>query len=235
MTPPRDGAVPPSAGRALAGTALLAACWWGLRSPAVQRADVRLGDTLRAAGAPWPRLDRVVVATTDLGSLYAVLSAGAVLAAAGRREPAADVVGAGLAAWAVSQASKTAVHRARPFERDGTRRLVAPPTGSSFPSGHAAVATAWSLAVAPHARRPRPARWLLAAVGGYVAASRVHVGVHYPSDVAGGAGMGLLVAAAWRGRVAAGGRRLVAGAGRAAAAGVGASLAPARACVVNDR
>jgi membrane-associated phospholipid phosphatase len=32
----------------------------------------------------------------------------------------------------------------------------------------------------------------------FVAASRVYVGVHYPSDVMGGVGIGLLLASGWR-------------------------------------
>lgn len=198
----RGGGLGRAVAQAGAGAALVGAAWGSLRSPAVQRADVRLGDWLRNTGdgAASSRLDRAVVATTDLGSVYAVLAIGGVLAATGRRGPAADVVGVGLAAWALSEAAKTGVNRVRPYEGDGVRRLVAPPAGSSFPSGHATVATAWSTLAARRAA-PRSARWSLRLVGAYVAASRVYAGVHYPTDVVGGAGIGLMLSAAWPGPV----------------------------------
>jgi undecaprenyl-diphosphatase len=44
----------------------------------------------------------------------------------------------------------------------------------------------------------RTVRLLAGGLAVFVAASRVYVGVHYPSDVLGGAGMGLLLARAWR-------------------------------------
>ncbi len=184
--------------RAALGAALLGGTWWSLRSPAVQRVDVRLGDLLR--GRDEARGDPAVVATTDLGSVYAVLALGAVVAASGRRTLAASLVGVGLSAWGLSETAKTRVNRTRPYERDGTRRLVAPPAGSSFPSGHATVATAWSTVAAGHAA-PRSARALLPLVGAYVAASRVYVGVHYPTDVLGGVGIGLMLSAVWDGLV----------------------------------
>lgn len=207
MTPRRPGkarplrravARPARLVQAAAGAALAGAAWWSLRSPAVQRADVRLGDALRGETAA--RGDPAVVATTDLGSVYAVLAIGGVLAARGRRALAADIVGVGLAAWGLSETVKTGVNRVRPYDRDGTRRLIAPPAGSSFPSGHATVATAWSVVAARHAR-PGAARGLLPLVGAYVAASRVYVGVHYPTDVIGGVGLGLVLSAAWHGLV----------------------------------
>lgn len=196
--PPWREFVPPARllGRAALGAALLGGAWWSLRSPVVQRADVRLGGLLRDRDEA--RGDPAVVATTDLGSVYAVLALGAVVAASGRRALAASLVGVGLSAWGLSETAKTRVNRARPYERDGTRRLVAPPAGSSFPSGHATVATAWSTVAAGHAA-PRSARILLPLVGAYVAASRVYVGVHYPTDVIGGVGIGLMLSAAWDG------------------------------------
>ncbi len=196
-----------AAWRAAAGAGLLVAGWSAIASPRIARVDLAAGQTLREAGGP--AVDRAVVATTDLGSVYATLSAAATLALLGRRRDAADVAGVGLSAWACSEATKRLFDRRRPYEADGTRRLLRPPTGSSFPSGHATVATAVGLTLARDA--PHPAgRAILAAIGPQVAASRVYAGVHYPSDVLGGAGLGTLLATAWRGPLGGLGRWVVA-------------------------
>lgn len=192
----------------LLGAGLAAGSWLGLRYPGVQRWDVRVGDAVRLSGSG--ALDRAVIGTTDLGSMYAVVGMAAALAASGRRRLAADVLGVGTLAWAVAQASKTTVRRQRPFELDGVRRLVRPPTGSSFPSGHAAVAAAVTSVIAGRAR-PGAAGPVLRAAAGYVALSRVYVGVHYPTDVVGGAGLGLVLGGLWRGPVATVGRETVRG------------------------
>lgn len=189
------------------GAGLAAGSWLALRQPAVQRLDVRMGNAVRRFGSP--ALDRAVSATTDLGSMYAVVGVATALAVSGRRRLATDVLGVGTLAWVGAQASKTGVGRQRPYDADGVRRLVAPPTGSSFPSGHAAVAVAVLSVVAEQAR-PRAAL-LVRAASAYVPVSRVFVGVHYPTDVIGGAGMGLVLAGLWRGPVAAVGRRAVMG------------------------
>ncbi|MEP7116359.1 MAG: phosphatase PAP2 family protein [Acidobacteriota bacterium] len=69
---------------------------------------------------------------------------------------------------------------------------VQPHTSASFPSGHAATAVAGAMAgalIVPAATWPL---WALAALVSY---SRIYVGVHYPSDVIGGALLG--AACAW--------------------------------------
>lgn len=192
---------------------LLTGSWSALRHRDVQRADVWVGDLLRRAG--FPALDRAVAYTTDLGSLYAVSGMSAVLAGARRPQLSADVLAIGATAWVLAQGAKRGVLRARPYEADGVRRLVRPPAGSSFPSGHAAVAMAVLELVAGRSSAALAAPALRAA-GGYVAASRVYVGVHYPTDVIGGAGLGLLLGAVWRGPIATAGRRLVSLAGATA-------------------
>lgn len=185
--------------RAAAGTAILGVTWHALRYPIVQRGDVRVGDTVRRFGTP--AMDAAVTYTTDLGSVYSVLGVATTLAATGRPRHAVDVLGVGMAAWNVAQLSKTRVRRQRPYEQDGVRRLIRKPTGSSFPSGHSAVGVAMFTMLADSARGSLSRR-LLQAFGAYVAFSRVYVGVHYPTDVLGGAGMGLAIGALWRGPVA---------------------------------
>lgn len=78
------------------------------------------------------------------------------------------------------------------------RRLSDPPTSSSFPSGHAGSAAAFTTAVVMEHPRAAVVVAPLAAAVGY---SRVHTGVHWPSDVlcgvAIGAGMALVTKRWW--------------------------------------
>ncbi len=162
-----------------------------MRLPAFDRV---VGTLVR--GRPSPKVERFVIGTTDLGSMYMVLAASGVTWAAGHREVATDVMTAGSAAWLLAQALKSTVDRPRPYEMDGVRRIIRPPTGTSFPSGHAAVATAVMSVMSDHLDGRR--RAALAATGAWVPITRIYAGVHYPSDVMAGAGMGLLLAAAVR-------------------------------------
>ncbi|SHF05349.1 bifunctional phosphatase PAP2/diacylglycerol kinase family protein [Streptoalloteichus hindustanus] len=75
------------------------------------------------------------------------------------------------------------------------RRLADRPRSSSFPSGHAASAAAFATAVAMESPA---AGAVVAPLAAAVAYSRVHTGVHWPSDVAGGALLGTAVAVATR-------------------------------------
>ncbi|UNQ42080.1 phosphatase PAP2 family protein [Prescottella equi] len=75
------------------------------------------------------------------------------------------------------------------------RRGLPAPRSSSFPSGHSASAAAFATAVALE----YPAAGVaLAPLAAAVAYSRVHTGVHWPSDIAVGAGFGAAVALATR-------------------------------------
>jgi diacylglycerol kinase family enzyme/membrane-associated phospholipid phosphatase len=73
------------------------------------------------------------------------------------------------------------------------RRLRQPPTSSSFPSGHAASAAAFTTALAVESPTTAVALLPLACA---VAYSRVHTGVHWPSDVGAGTVLGIGVALA---------------------------------------
>ncbi len=84
--------------------------------------------------------------------------------------------------------------RLRPCQRPGGPPQRAPiPDLGSFPSGHTLHATLSAVAAAAFLPALAP---LVALVALLVAASRVILGVHYPSDVAAGAALGGLLGAA---------------------------------------
>jgi undecaprenyl-diphosphatase len=132
--------------------------------------------------------DRAIGVWTDLGSVYGLT--GVVAALLLRRRPAlaADVAVAGGTAWVVAQAAKRTVDRRRPYQVGLSPRLVAEPAGSSWPSGHTAVAAAIATALAPALGPVGSAAAPLVVAS--VAASRLWVGVHWCSDVVAGAAVG---------------------------------------------
>jgi membrane-associated phospholipid phosphatase len=143
--------------------------------------------------------DRVFAGLTDLGSMYAAGAAAGALAALGRPRPAARALAAAGLTWLLGQGVKEAVERPRPYDADpgGTRAMIAPPMGTSWPSSHPAVFAAFATVAGRELGAGRAARVTLAGVGLAVAASRVYLGVHYPSDVVSGFLMGRAVAAMW--------------------------------------
>jgi membrane-associated phospholipid phosphatase len=144
-----------------------------------------------------PRLDLTIGAVTDLGSVYGLAGIAGTLAGGGRRRAALDAAVAGSLAWAVAQALKPTLDRPRPYQVDAAERLVAVPAGSSWPSGHSAVAAATATSLSPHLGAT--ARLLSAAFVGTVAVSRLYVGVHHFTDVAAGVAVGHLCARSVRG------------------------------------
>jgi membrane-associated phospholipid phosphatase len=106
----------------------------------------------------------------------------------GRRvRPPVAVVAAGLVTAQTVNVLKELASRPRP---SGVRVREAA-DGFGFPSGHSAMA--WTLAVVIATQLPPRWRWVPYAVAATVAVTRMHVGVHYPLDVVGGALWGLAV------------------------------------------
>jgi diacylglycerol kinase family enzyme/membrane-associated phospholipid phosphatase len=97
----------------------------------------------------------------------------------------------------VNQGVKRVVRRPRPSLRHvpAVRRLPVQPLTTSFPSGHAASAGAFTAGVAAELPEITP---VIASLAAAVAYSRVYVGVHYPADVAVGVGTGVGMAFATR-------------------------------------
>lgn len=128
----------------------------------------------------------------QLGNVLVVPAAALVAAALRRWRLAVGLLLAGAGTYLAAKGIKDVVVRGRP---DGLLTDVvvrgAAAQGRGFLSGHAAVAvTVLTVAWPWLGRRARIAGVVLAAA---VCLARVHVGAHLPLDVAGGAGLGLLV------------------------------------------
>lgn len=178
----------------LLAVAAIAGSWVAVRRGGASRLDDPVRDRLERAHGP--AVDEFVAGVTDLGSVFGLAGVTTALLVTGRTRAAADVGVSGLLAWTAAQGVKPALERARPYEEGRARRLVSEPAGSSWPSGHAAVAAAMAGALSD---RMRPsARWATRLAVLAVGVSRVHVGVHHGTDVIAGWGIGTLCARVWR-------------------------------------
>ncbi len=140
-------------------------------------------------------VDWVVAATTDIGSVFGLAGMAAAVTTGMSRRTGVEVLGAGAAGWIVGQAAKPLMERQRPYETGLAPLLVHPPAGSSWPSGHTAVAAATATVLAPLGPATAAVGTTLA---GWVGLTRIYVGAHHPSDVLGGIGLGVLSGLAWQ-------------------------------------
>jgi undecaprenyl-diphosphatase len=179
-------------GRVVWGAGIFAgACVIGhaaVHRPEAAAIDQELFDAVN--GGHGPEADRVFMSLTELGSMYAAGAAALTLAALGRGDGAT---------WVLLQGMKRVADRPRPLDADpdGTRQLIARPVGMSWPSSHPAVLTTFSRVASRELGVGPAGRGALSALDAAVAASRVYLGVHYPSDVASGLLIGRAVARLW--------------------------------------
>jgi membrane-associated phospholipid phosphatase len=165
----------------------------------VQRLDRRL---MRLSfGARSSAVDRSLVAITRAASYSQLwlLIAGALAVFGGRqgrRAAGRGLIAIAIAAVVANGPGKMLVRRRRPSSRSRPT-LIRMPRSTSFPSGHTAAAFAFASAASIELPVMAPA---LLPLAGAVAYSRVHTGVHYPSDVAAGTAIGIgsgLLAVHW--------------------------------------
>ncbi len=156
----------------------------------VQRLDRRL--MKRSLGTRSPGLDRTLIAITraaNYSRLWLVL-AGALAVfggSQGRRAAGRGLIATAIAAGLANGPAKLLARRRRPSSRSHPG-LIRTPRSTSFPSGHSASAFAFVTGACAELPILAPA---LVPLAGAVAYSRVHTGVHYPSDVAVGVGIGI--------------------------------------------
>jgi undecaprenyl-diphosphatase len=161
--------------------------------PAVSRlltaldvAGLRLARTV----AHSPRAERAARAYSALGQhgalWFGLGAAGMALDPARRAHWRRATLAVG-ATYAANQALKLAVRRARPQLPD-LPPLIRTPTQLSFPSAHAATSAA-----AVHAYDRLVPRAPLRAAATAMAASRMYLGVHYPSDIVAGVLLGAAI------------------------------------------
>lgn len=144
--------------------------------------------------------DRYVSVLSDLGEGLGWVAGGATLAILGgpkgRRAGMATALASLAATYVVQQRVKPLFRRVRPFVNREARVVGIRPPDQSFPSGHTATSFAAATALAFFYPKAAPVAYTLATG---VAVSRVHLGVHFPSDVAVGGviGIGIGTFTAW--------------------------------------
>ena len=147
-----------------------------------------------------PASDRYVSVLSDLGEGIGWVAGGAALAilggSKGRRAGMAVAFSSLAATYVVQTRIKPLFRRVRPFVNREARVVGIKPDDQSFPSGHTASSFAGATALAFYYPKAAP---LLYGVAAAVGASRVHLGVHFPSDAAVGgvAGIGIGTFGAW--------------------------------------
>lgn len=111
-----------------------------------------------------------------------------------RKAGIAALVALAIGALITNVALKNIIARIRPYEVvEGLKLLIEPQSDFSFPSGHTCASIGAALAMYPFLERKWGIPLVILAV--LISLSRLYVGVHYPTDVLGGAVVGAF--AAW--------------------------------------
>lgn len=166
--------------------------------------DLAAIEAARALRATHPSFARAMTDASALGSttvltIVVVLAVG-YLVLSGHRRLAGVVAVSAIGGAMLVTVLKSAIGRLRP----DSRLAEAVVDGLSFPSGHATMSAAIYLTlgalIASTRARRREQAWVLggaAAIAALVGASRVALGVHWPTDVLGGWAFGAAWAIVW--------------------------------------
>jgi undecaprenyl-diphosphatase len=123
---------------------------------------------------------------------YAMLALLPILYGPSAIRPAVIMLLTGMLGVGLYKALKHVFVRERPFITHSTISLAAAPLDRySFPSGHTLHAVAFTWQAVAHFPE---LGWVLVPLAGLIATSRVVLGLHYPTDVLAGAGIGFALA-----------------------------------------
>jgi membrane-associated phospholipid phosphatase len=152
--------------------------------------DSRLLRLMRTRGHA-PRVERAIAVYSRAGEhglLWHGLAAAGLLVDAPRRSTYLHCMRAVLITYGANTAVKYVFRRARPVLEE-LPWLAPTVSGHSYPSAHSSMAFAAARSLSD--AMPRPPLYVAAAA---MALTRPYLGVHYPSDVLAGAGLGDAVA-----------------------------------------
>ena len=139
-----------------------------------------------------PTGDKYVTTLSDLGEGLGWVAAGVAMAwmggSRGRRAGVATAIASLGTTYVVQRMLKPVFRRKRPWVDRDVLVVGIRTTDASFPSGHSASSFAAATAVATFYPKAAPVAFALATGVGL---SRVHLGHHFPSDVAAGALIGI--------------------------------------------
>jgi membrane-associated phospholipid phosphatase len=161
------------------------------------RADLMLFRAARTRGhAPVAvRAVRAFSKTGEHAAVWLVLGTLSAILDKPRRAAWAKATVRVAGAYVLNTAVKLVVRRRRP-QIDGLPPLIGTPTQLSFPSAHASSSFAAARGFGPLLADDGSANPYVYAAATAMAASRVYLGVHYPSDILAGALLGTLVGGA---------------------------------------
>jgi undecaprenyl-diphosphatase len=131
--------------------------------------DVNLTTLINAPAGSYPLIDAVISALTIYGVPLLIIAVAL--------------------QWLLKKLVLLFVHRVRPYDAGISHLIIEKSADWSFPSDHTTAVVAIAAAFALLGFRTQA--WLFALAAILVCYSRVYVGMHYASDVAGGAVTGL--------------------------------------------
>ena len=131
----------------------------------------------------------------QVGSRAAIAVVAVVLVLLRRVRVAVAVLVGGWLAWVAAIVAKDVVDRGRPTSALLERSVREVVEGAGYPSSHAAISAAVATVLVLGLRlKPLPATAVVV-VAALTAVARVHLGVHWPLDVVGGAAIGVVAGA----------------------------------------